>query len=357
MSFAKSVFQNSASYCLVAISAIVPVALGHAETQPAQAANPLTAEVLYPEGLIAISPRPEFSKNIFLVDQTRRILRVYQYENGLPRLIQEFPSDLGKRAGEKRRENDHRTPVGIYFLQQKKTQPEIPFSLYGTQAFTTDYPNIFDRRDAKTGSGIWLHAVPDNVPLTRGSRGCVVVRNNVIKELGQFVHLRQTPLVIFDQMKELSLADYQKQRATFLGFVETWRSAWEKEDIETYMKFYDPTFFNSDMNYDQWFAHKKRLKGIYQYIQVQFSEPLIVRNRDQVVIRMLQLYKSDRHQDFGEKTMHAHYSEKNGFRIVREDWKPMKIPADWAPAGGRTATIERTLSNIEPGKSDEAAAN
>lgn len=330
-----------------ALTASSMAARAEAPAAPAPGATvPVAEAVTYPEGLISISPRSEFSKHIFMVDQTRRILRVYQYDNGLPRLVQEYPSDLGKRAGEKRRENDHRTPVGIYFLEQKKSQPEIPFSLYGSIAFTTDYPNIFDRRDAKTGSGIWLHAVPDDVPLTRGSRGCVVVRNDVIKELSPFVHLKQTPLVIYDSMKEVGLADYQKQRAKYQEFVETWRNAWEKEDIETYIKFYDPTFFNADMNYAQWYAHKKRLKGFYKFIEVQFSEPLILRNRDMVVIRMLQHYKSNLHSDFGEKTIHAHYSEKTGFRIVREDWKRMKIPADWVPA----QTAQRSLSNVDPVK-------
>ncbi len=336
---------KSAKAVVWAVGALLWAApLARAEAPPAPGdAVAVTESALFPEGLIAISPRTEFSKNIFLVDQARRILRVYQYENGLPRLVQEYPSDLGKRAGEKRRENDHRTPVGIYFLEQKKAQPEIPFSLYGSLAFTTDYPNIFDKREAKTGSGIWLHAVPDDVPLTRGSRGCVVVRNNVIKQLAPFVHLKQTPLVIYDSMKEVSLADYQKQRTKYLEFVETWRHSWENEDIETYIKFYDPTFFNADMNYAQWYAHKKRLKGFYKSIEVQFSEPLILRNRDMVVIRMLQHYKSDRHEDFGEKTIHAHYSEQTGFRIVREDWKRMKVPADWAP----TRTAQRSLSNVD----------
>lgn len=316
-----------------------------ADADPKTKMQSLTETILYPEGLISFSPRPEFSKNVFLVDKARRILRVYQYENGLPRLVSEVPSDLGKREGEKRRENDYKTPVGIYFLEERKQQPEIPFSLYGSLAFTTDYPNIFDKRDAKTGSGIWLHAVPDDVALTRGSRGCVVVRDEVIKNLADYVHLKQTPLVIFDQLKELSLADYQKQKTTFLDFVETWRKAWEKEDVETYIKFYDPTFFNADMNFKQWYRHKKRLKGVYKFIDVQFSEPLIVRNRDQVVIRMLQHYKSDRHEDFGEKTIHAHYSDSTGFRIVREDWRQMEIPKDWVP---KTNALRALSSSEEP---------
>lgn len=304
---------------------------------------------LYPEGLIALSSRPEFSKNFFVVDATKRILRVYENQNGLPRMILEVPSDLGRTAGEKRREGDFKTPVGIYFLQERLTQPTIPFSLYGNLAFTTDYPNIFDKREAKTGSGIWLHAVPDDVPLTRGSRGCVVVRNDIVQKLANYVNLKQTPLVIFDQMKEMSGEAYLKQRQAFQDFIEKWRHAWQAEDIETYIKFYDPTFYNADMNFRQWYRHKKRLKGFYKSIQVNFSEPVIIKNRDQVVIRMLQHYKSDRHEDFGEKTIHAHYSPDTGFRIVREDWKGLPLPMtmDWVN------TAQRSISGNVGGNTSE----
>lgn len=305
---------------------------------------------LVPEGLVSLSGRSEFSQHIFVVDKSKRVLRLYQLDNNVPRLVDEFPSDLGKHVGPKAKANDFRTPVGIYFLQKKLQPPEIPFSLYGSLAFTTDYPNIFDKRDAKTGSGIWLHAVPDRVALTRGSRGCVVVRNNVVRKLADYVHLQQTPLVIYDKIKEVTADEYLSQRDTFLKFVDTWRQAWQKEDVDTYIKFYDPTFYNSEMNYSQWYNHKKRLKGTYKFIEVKFSEPLILRNDDQVVIRMLQHYKSDLHEDFGEKTIHAHYSPETGFRIVREDWKPAAMPADWIKENQSDmpeAQRQRTLSTID----------
>lgn len=275
---------------------------------------------LYPQGLVSLSDPDLYSPYFFLVDKNRRFLRVYKNEAGQPKMVLEVPSDLGKNAGPKQRENDHKTPVGIYFLLKKLSQPEIPFSLYGSMAFTTDYPNIFDRREAKTGSGIWLHSVPDTVPLTRGSRGCVVVRNNVIKDLEQYVKLGQTPLIIFEDLRELPKPEYEKQQKEFLGFVETWRGAWQNEDVDTYIKFYDPTFRNSNMDYQAWYNHKKKLKGQYKTIEVKISAPLIVWNANQVVIRFYQEYKSDRHQDYGEKTIHASYSADSGFKIVREDW-------------------------------------
>lgn len=314
--------------------------------------------ITYPQGLVALSSRSEFSPYFFVVNKKQRFLRVYENKNGWPEKILETPSDMGKTDGDKTRENDHRTPVGIYFLLDKLTQPAIPFNLYGNLAFTTDYPNIFDRRDDKTGSGIWLHAVPDNVPLTRGSRGCVVVRNDVIRDLGKFVQLHQTPLVIVEEIKELSRDEYQRQREQFLGFVETWRKAWQNEDVDTYMKFYDPTFRNSQMNYTQWYKHKKRLKGLYRDITVELSEPMILHNRDQVVIRLLQHYKSNMHDDFGEKTIHAHYSAENGFHIIREDWKPLKLPQDWPKmAEAKSATSARADATAPAVDTSHASTN
>lgn len=279
----------------------------------------LSAPATLPSGIVSVGNQ---SRYLFVVDKTRRFLRVYDFKSKLPHLLLEVPSDIGKKLGDKQRANDFRTPTGIYFLQKKLSPPEIPFQLYGSRAFTTDYPNIFDRRDQKGGSGIWLHAVPDTTPLTRGSRGCVVVRNQIIQQLEQYVTLGETPLVIFDKVDDVPASDFESEQQKFFGFFQQWKSAWETQDVDSYMKFYDTSFRNNQMNYTQWFEHKKRLKSLYKYIKVTLSEPLIIRNRDQVVIRTLQEYESDQHRDFGVKTIHAKYSPDSGFKIIREDWQP-----------------------------------
>lgn len=317
--------------------------LSHAETSDSSAAAEIKSEEKkYPAGLIALSNEPQFAKYSFVVDKSKRTLQVYQWKNEDLFKIAEYPTDIGKKNGDKMKENDHRTPVGIYFLLQEMTQPEIPFSLYGNLAFSTDYPNIFDRRDYKTGSGIWLHAVPDSIPLTRGSRGCVVVRNDVIKQLKQYVHLEQTPMLIFDEVKYMTADEYRDQRKKFLQDFENWRTAWENQDVDTYMKYYDSTFKNDQMNYKQWYRHKKRLKSLYSYIKVQLAPPLILQNKDQVVIRTVQRYESNLHKDYGEKTIHARLSPEVGFQIIREDWRPLPDPLATSPlASGETpAKIE-----------------
>jgi murein L,D-transpeptidase YafK len=295
-----------------------------------------TGTKLYPAGLISLSEDSPFSSYSFVVDKTKRTLSVYEWKNNDLNMIAEYPTDIGKQMGEKTKRDDHKTPVGIYFLLDQKTQPEIPFELYGNLAFSTDYPNIFDQREAKTGSGIWLHAVPDTVALTRGSRGCVVVRNDVIKILKSYVKLQQTPILIFDEVKFMPAAEYEKQKQKYLKDFETWRTAWETQDVDTYIKYYDASFRNDEMNYSQWYKHKKKLKALYSYIKVQLTPPMILQNKDQIVIRTIQRYESNLHKDYGIKTIHARLSPTVGFQIIREDWKPLPDPLAAIPQDSRS---------------------
>ncbi|HPI39805.1 MAG TPA: hypothetical protein PLJ21_03320, partial [Pseudobdellovibrionaceae bacterium] len=96
-----------------------------------------------PAGLLQISDTDAFSPNAFVVDKSQRKLFVYQQKDQLQKLM-EYPADIGKNDGDKLRRDDARTPEGIYFFEQKLQTPEIPFNLYGSVAFTTNYPNLFD---------------------------------------------------------------------------------------------------------------------------------------------------------------------------------------------------------------------
>jgi murein L,D-transpeptidase YafK len=283
----------------------------------------------YPEGLISIPDNDHFSKYVFVVGKKERTLWVIERNGEELKILESFATDMGKNDGEKTKANDFRTPTGIYFLQKRMTQPEIPFSLYGNLAFSTDYPNIFDKREAKTGYGIWLHAVPDSIPLTRGSRGCVVVRNAVIQKLQDYVKLGQTPLVIFNEVNFVTYERHLELRKKYRDFFEGWRKSWQTQDVDSYIRFYDESFKNDQMDYKKWYTHKRRLKALYKTIKVDLSVPLIIQNKDQVVIRTLQTYASDLHQDFGEKTLHARETAGDGmfgFKIIREDWRQLPSP-------------------------------
>ena len=285
----------------------------------AQTGSPSQTENLLPAPLLQISETEAFSPFVLLVDKEKRKLSVFERAGEQIRLVQEYPADIGKNDGNKMKRDDHKTPEGIYFLEQKLSQPSIPYDLYGSLAFTTNYPNLFDKRENKTGSGIWLHAVPDTVALTRGSRGCVVVRNEVIKKLEAYIKLRETPILIFDEVSYVTKQQHDSKRQELSQFIESWRKAWEDQDIEKYMSFYDKDFKAPGFNYAGWKAHKANLKSKYEFIKVGLSQPYIVQHNEQLLVKTLQRYESDKHVDYGVKTI---YALKTGdtYKIIREEW-------------------------------------
>jgi murein L,D-transpeptidase YafK len=279
-----------------------------------------TTDAPVPAGLIQLPPASRYySPYAFVVDKTARVLTVWhQTGNGLQE-VASFPADLGKAAGDKRGQGDHKTPEGIYFLQTRLDGSQIDFKLYGKRAFTTDYPNFFDRTEGKTGNGIWLHAVPDDVALTRGSRGCVVVRNNVILDLTQYVTLGRTPILIQNKTERLPPAELNRVTNELFHWVEDWRTAWASKDIERYISFYGDDFKSMNMNREKWRQHKSNLNSMYKEIEVKMSKPAILADRDRAVVRFLQEYTSDKKSDFGEKVL---YLKREGgqYRIVGEQW-------------------------------------
>lgn len=274
-----------------------------------------------PSSLVQVSPHPlYYSPYAFVVDKKSRTLTVWHQDGGNLSAVASFPTDMGANEGEKKSAGDKRTPSGIYFLQNKLEGPGLDFSLYGKRAFTTDYPNFFDRLDHKTGSGIWLHAVPDTVPLTRGSRGCVVVRNEVIMNLGQYVKLGKTPLIIQDEVELLDSEKAKRSSEQLSGLVEKWRTAWETKDIDSYISFYASNFKAMKMNRDQYKSYKANLNSQYKTLQVKFSRPVIYAYKDRAVARFLQSYTSDQHSDFGEKVLYL-VKEGADYKIIGEEWQ------------------------------------
>ncbi len=279
------------------------------------------AAPVFPADLLSITETDAFSKFVFVVDKSARKLTIYERDGKQIKKVNEFPADIGKSGGNKTKRDDHKTPEGIYFLEKKLQNPEIPHSLYGDLAFTTNYPNLFDRREQKTGSGIWLHAIPDTVPLTRGSRGCVVVRNNVIKEIAEYVKLGETPILIFDKVEYITEAEHEKRRLEISQYLDSWAKTWESMDVEKYMGFYDANFKAPGFNYQSWKNHKSGLKNKYKYIKVQLYQPYILLNRNQLIVKALQRYESDLFTDYGVKTIYA-LKNNNQWKIIREEWAP-----------------------------------
>lgn len=290
-----------------------------------------------------------FSKNAFIVDKSARKLSVWSLEKDHFSKIAEYPSDLGKKMGDKSTAGDHRTPEGIYFFQKMLEGPSLAFNLYGVRAFPLDYPNVFDQRQGKTGDGIWLHAIPDTESLERGSRGCVVVRNESILALSQFITLKRTPVLIFNHVRTAPLSALQDRKNQTDRWLAQWKKMWESKDLDSYMSHYSESFESQSKNKAAWREYKAGLAQRAGQIHINIG-PLIAFEHDgKSVIKFLQHYKSETLEDYGEKTIYL--TRENGVdRIIAESWEALPSPDVYLTAieGAPQATTPSAHSGKNP---------
>lgn len=300
-----------------------------------------------PHALISLtSETGNFSPYALLVDKASRTLTVWQSEGDGLKNIGAWPADIGRRSGDKIAEGDHKTPEGIYFFETMMDGKAINFEEYGVRIFTMDYPNYFDKLDKKTGSGIWLHAIPDTKSLLRGSRGCVVVRNHVIEELGKYIELRRTPIVVVDQVDYMDIDKWKALRAQLKDWVETWRKAWGGKDIETYMAFYGDRFSGNGLNKNQWRRYKERLAKRYEFIKIDLKDIQVFNQGPKIVFRFMQNYESDKTKDVGAKIIYVTKSPEQKFEIIGEKWQALEAPR-LRPAAMSTPPVVKTEKSAD----------
>lgn len=280
---------------------------------------------LLPIEVLQISPEPHLNTNFLLTDKTERKMYVFKNSEDKKTLVQVqvFNIDIGKNNGPKTKRDDKKTPEGIYRLEKKLLPPEIPFDQYGVMAFTTDYPNVFDKFENKSGSGIWLHSVPDDVPLTRGSRGCVVIRNDDIKQADPLIQLNRTFMIINDKINWVTRNEHDTEHAKALAWINQWKDQWANQNIDEYIKLYSEKFTAPGFNKKSWYKHKTKLKNRYKYSKVTLSEPNIFKIKDQYLFQVIQDYESDGYADHGVKNLYV--KEEDGvMKILREEWFEVK---------------------------------
>ncbi len=285
-----------------------------------------------PSALVHLSKETKFA---FLVDKDHRTLTLWKNSQP-PSLVASYPTDMGRNKGNKLYRGDHKTPEGIYFFLETYEQPYLDFSLYGKRAFTMDYPNFFDRIEKKTGSGIWLHAIPDTQSLNRGSRGCVVVRNEVIEKLKDFISLRNTPIIVQNKVDYMTPKEWTQKSTEYLKWLQGWKEAWENKNIENYISFYDGQFKSMGMNLNKWKTFKESLNEKYSFIRVDLDHIDVFKHGEKYVFRFLQNYQSDQNKDVGQKHLYVKKDSEGQLKILGEDWSPLKVDS------------ERTLSASHP---------
>jgi murein L,D-transpeptidase YafK len=193
-----------------------------------------------PSQFLALSTRSRYA---IAVDASRS--RLYLLENsdkGL-QLVADYYVSVGKSGIGKASEGDARTPLGVYYVTSK-LDPKSLKDFYGAGALPINYPNPYDVRRGKTGSGIWLHGTPPQqyarAPLA--SDGCVVMANPDLVQLLRKVQIGATPVVTAPSLQWISRAQAEKEAQSFTSAIAAWKDARANGNEAQLKKFYLPDF-------------------------------------------------------------------------------------------------------------------
>jgi hypothetical protein len=133
---------------------------------------------------------------LILVEKASQKLHLYRY-NGRYQLIKSYNCSTGEQPGKKQKENDEKTPEGIYF--NIKSYRDSKITLFGDRAFELSYPDIFDHLEGKQGNGIFIHGSNQSIkPFS--TNGCVVLNTRDLADLDRRVPLNKTPVIIANHL-------------------------------------------------------------------------------------------------------------------------------------------------------------
>lgn len=250
-----------------------------------------------PRYLLQMQPDQRYA----IVVDTKRS-RLYLYENdlangGRPRFVADYYVTQGKLGADKLSEGDKKTPIGVYHVTSSLPRQKLA-DLYGSGAFPINYPNEWDKRQGRNGSGIWLHGTPSNTFARppKASEGCVVLTNQDLDSIAKSLQVGLTPVIISSSVEWLSFDDWTKERNELNKSIDSWRSDWESRNTERYLKHYSKRFKTGNQNFEQFASQKKQINASKEWIKVKTENLSVFRNpgkEEVVVVTFNQDYRSN----------------------------------------------------------------
>jgi murein L,D-transpeptidase YafK len=196
---------------------------------------------------------PATTRHAIAVDASRS--RLYLFENGPHglQLVADHYASIGRLGAEKNAQGDQRTPLGVYYITSRLEGKQLT-DFYGVGALPLNYPNEYDRRQGRTGSGIWLHGVPSDsyARSPNSTDGCVALANPELQTILEQVQPRTTPVIIAKSLDWVPVRTADHERRNMRNLIEGWRVARASGDLTRLMSFYSQQFSNGARDFTQW---------------------------------------------------------------------------------------------------------
>jgi len=228
-----------------------------------------------------------------------------------------IPIVVGKISGDKQRQGDLKTPVGVYKIVQQKRDVD-PF--YGPFAYVTNYPNPLDKSLGKNGNGIWLHGFPPNCPDKTYTKGCIASPNEDLLRLEKRLLEYKNALIMIaqDNVPTATKSDIIK----LLSFIFSWRSDWKYNNLNEYLSKYSLDLKSSIGNFEKFKKHKTYIFSKQEKKEIIFYDIKITPYPNALGLKiwrveMKEKYRSPNFKFIGKKLL---YIKQNGdrFKIWRE---------------------------------------
>lgn len=193
-----------------------------------------------PEQFLQLSA---LNKHAIAVDVSKARLYLFEHTAGAVRLVADYYISVGKAGVGKSSEGDQRTPLGLYFVTST-LNPKSLKDLYGSGALPINYPNAYDVRRGRTGSGIWLHGTPSTQfsRAPQATDGCVAVANPDLLRIIRTVAVQSTPVLIAQRLKWVQQRDLTQEGFGFNATLEHWALAKSKGDMPKLLSYYAADF-------------------------------------------------------------------------------------------------------------------
>jgi murein L,D-transpeptidase YafK len=258
----------------------------------------------------------------FVIDFSKS--RLYLFENNsddLPVLIADHYVTIGANGYKKQTKGDKKTPLGIYHVTSFLDDNQLP-ELYGWGAFPINYPNAWDKKNQRTGSGIWLHGVPRSTYSRppQDSKGCLVISNDILTNIADYLKIN-TPVILAQSINWVPKKDFNKTADTYNNAFSQWKKAWQSKNLKRYLGFYSKSFNNNKKNYASWAKHKQRIFSKTKRINLKTEQLTIFSypgEKDMLAVSFYQRYKGDSYRSQGYKQQYWKKESDGQWRIIYE---------------------------------------
>lgn len=242
---------------------------------------------------------------LLMANKKAKTLQVFDASKGELQDIVTYSVIVGL-SGDKQKEGDLKTPLGVYRVVQKFT-PKDQF--YGPMAYALSYPNILDKVQGKNGHGIWIHGSPiDGSKRDPMSKGCIVMDNETLQLFDTKINPKKARIIVAEDKMPIAT---KKDISIILASLHKWKNLWINNDVDGYLSFYAPNFTRYNGMKRKEFAHMKKsifARGDKKSITIKEVNISPYPNEEGIKlykVSFYEIYKSKRHKFRGTKQLYV----------------------------------------------------